>query len=86
MSGSDHAMSNMPGMITAYEMAQPRGTGGADCARQFLTMMIAHHQGAITMAKTEQKDGKYVQAVSLAEKIQQAQTAEIKTMQTILAS
>ncbi|MEO6471782.1 MAG: DUF305 domain-containing protein [Aeromicrobium sp.] len=86
MSGMDHGSSDMPGMMTADEMAKLQGTSGADFDRQFLTMMIAHHQGAITMAKTEQNDGKYVPAVSLAEKIQQAQTAEIKTMQTILAS
>lgn len=37
-----------------------------------LTMMIEHHQGAIEMAKTEQKDGMYADAVALTKQIQTA--------------
>ena len=50
----------------------------------FLTMMITHHQGAIEMAKTEQKDGTSADATALAKNIEAAQTAEIATMQVLL--
>lgn len=46
--------------------------------------MIEHHQGAIEMAKTEQGDGTYADAVALAEQIESAQTDEIVTMQGLL--
>ncbi len=50
----------------------------------FLTMMIEHHEGAIEMAKTEQADGEYADAIELAEGIETAQTEEIQTMQGLL--
>jgi len=59
---------------------------GAVWDRMFLTMMIQHHEGALEMAKTEQADGQNLDAVALAKKIQEAQTAEIATMKDMLAS
>lgn len=50
----------------------------------FLTMMVAHHEGAIEMAKTEQADGKNADAVALAKKIEAAQTTEIAKMKDML--
>ena len=52
----------------------------------FLTMMMAHHQGAIAMAKTEQADGKNADAVALAKKIEADQTAELAQMKDMLKS
>lgn len=46
--------------------------------------MIAHHQGAIDMANTEIKDGKFAPAVELARAIVKAQQQEIVTMKGIL--
>ncbi|MEP6619673.1 MAG: DUF305 domain-containing protein [bacterium] len=39
----------MPGMLTEQEMAQLAATKGADFDKQFLTFMIRHHEGALTM-------------------------------------
>lgn len=50
----------------------------------FLTMMIAHHTGAIEMAKTEQSKGKNTEAQALAKKIEAAQTDEIAQMEELL--
>lgn len=47
-------------------------------------MVIAHHQGAITMAKTEQASGSDLAAKELAAKIEKDQTAEIATLLQIL--
>jgi uncharacterized protein (DUF305 family) len=54
---------------------------GTSFDRQFLTMMISHRQGAITMAKSEQSDGRYGPAKTLADNITTSQSAEISEMQ-----
>lgn len=51
----------------------------------FLTMMIAHHRGAIAMAEQELEDGTNPDALALAQKIITAQRAEIATMKELLA-
>jgi uncharacterized protein (DUF305 family) len=48
--------------------------------------MIAHHEGAITMAQTEIKDGQYPAAVAMAHSIVTSQQQEIDTMKGILAT
>jgi uncharacterized protein (DUF305 family) len=41
----------MPGMLTADEMARLAAATGVGFDRLFLTFMIKHHQGALTMVK-----------------------------------
>jgi|SRR6185503_14779589 uncharacterized protein (DUF305 family) len=48
MQGMDHVML-MPGMLTPEQMAQLDAARGTEFDRLFLTFMIQHHQGAITM-------------------------------------
>lgn len=48
--------------------------------REFIDMMIPHHQGAIRMARVELAKGKDADAKKLAEQIIAAQTREIDTM------
>ncbi|WP_265562397.1 DUF305 domain-containing protein [Sphingomicrobium arenosum] len=48
---SDHAMQTMAGMATPAEMAALAAATGADFDRQFLTLMIAHHEGALDMVR-----------------------------------
>ncbi len=48
--GMDHsAHAGMPGMATPEQMAALAAATGPDFDRQFLTLMIAHHEGAIQM-------------------------------------
>ncbi|MEO0690147.1 MAG: DUF305 domain-containing protein [Pseudomonadota bacterium] len=52
MDHSQHAMvdhSTMAGMATPEQMAELATLSGVDFDRMFLTLMIAHHEGAITM-------------------------------------
>ncbi|HJR34820.1 MAG TPA: DUF305 domain-containing protein [Gemmatimonadales bacterium] len=42
---------HMPGMLTAQQLAQLDQARGAEFDRLFLTFMIRHHQGAITMVE-----------------------------------
>jgi uncharacterized protein (DUF305 family) len=58
-------------------------TGNADV--DFVRGMIAHHQGAIDMAKIELEYGKDAGLRALAEGVISAQEAEIKTMTDWLA-
>jgi uncharacterized protein (DUF305 family) len=74
----------MPGAMSPADMKELEAAKGAAFDKQFLTMMIAHHQGAITMAQDEIKDGSNPEAKALAEKIVTDQQAEITTMHTIL--
>ena len=48
MNGVEHEMM-MPGMLTDDQMKQLDQARGTDFDRYFLTFMIQHHQGAITM-------------------------------------
>lgn len=83
MSGMDMS-SSMPGMMSQNEMTSLENTSGAEFDQMFLAMMVEHHQGAIEMAKSEQSDGMFPDAIALAKQIETAQTDEINTMQALL--
>jgi uncharacterized protein (DUF305 family) len=89
MSGMDHGsgmgQGATPGMMSDAEMAQLSQASGAAFDRQFLTMMIGHHQGAVQMSSVELTDGRDAEAKALARKITDAQRAEIDTMRQLLA-
>lgn len=83
------SMSGMPGMagmMSEQDMAALRNAQGVEASRLFLTQMITHHEGAITMAQKEIKDGQYPAALELARAIIAAQQKEIDTMKGILAT
>ena len=89
MSGMDHgdmSSEDMGGMMSDQDMTDLENASGADFDQMFLTMMIAHHEGAIEMAQTEQADGEFPDALAMAEDIESAQTEEILTMQELLKS
>ena len=53
----------------------------SDFDAEFMKMMIVHHEGAITMARAEQADGKDPELKALAGRIIEAQQREIEQMQ-----
>lgn len=73
------------GMMSQADMGILRQAGGDKAARLFLTGMIAHHKGAIAMAKTETASGQNPAAKRLAGTITTSQQAEIATMNKLLA-
>jgi uncharacterized protein (DUF305 family) len=77
---------NHGGMMTEDDMAALNAAAGPDASRLFLEQLILHHTGAIDMAKAEISDGQSADALALAEKIVADQTAEIQTMQDLLAT
>lgn len=54
---------------------------GEDYDRMFLSNMIAHHQGAVDMAKLAQTNAKHEELKSMANDIITAQTSEITSME-----
>ena len=61
-------------------------SNGAEFDALWLKSMIGHHQGAIEMARAELANGQNVDAKSLAQKIIDAQQAEIEQMKTMLGT
>lgn len=87
MPGMDHGShGGMPGMMSEAEMMTLEALSGGEFDKSWLTMMVAHHQGAIQMAQQQQKDGVNPDAVALAKKIQSDQAAEIMTMKGLLGT
>lgn len=78
------AMQGMPGMMSTADMSTLGGLKGTSFDQKWLTMMTAHHQGAITMAMTELASGTNPEAKKLATAIISAQKAEIATMATLI--
>lgn len=81
MGGMDHG----DGMMTDGDMQSLEAATGAEASRRFLEQMTMHHEGAITMAQEEVDNGQNADAVALAQTIIDTQTAEIATMQELLA-
>ena len=75
---------SMPGMMSADDMTKLGAAKGAEFDKMWLDMMIEHHQGAVDMAKTELDKGSNAGAKALAQKIIDAQQAEITEMQGLL--
>ncbi|MFI7577698.1 DUF305 domain-containing protein [Micromonospora sp. NPDC049497] len=79
-----HMDHGMPGMMSEADMSKLAAASGREFDRQFLTMMIAHHEGAVTMAQTELSEGADPRGKDLAQQIITSQQAEIATMRKIL--
>ncbi len=79
-------ITGMSGMMSEQDMTVLKDAQGVDASKLFLTQMIAHHEGAITMAQNEIKDGQYPPAVTMAHAIVTTQQQEIDTMKDILAT
>ncbi|AVH55761.1 MULTISPECIES: DUF305 domain-containing protein [Streptomyces] len=80
----DHSMHDTGGMMTTAEMDELQKASGKAFDTAFMEMMIKHHEGAVSMAKTEQADGSYAPAKKMAGQIISSQTAEIDKMNELL--
>lgn len=80
----DHVQENMRKMMITMP-AMEKGMMNEDADVAFACGMIAHHQGAIDMAKVLLEYGDDPQMITLAEEIMAAQVGEIEQMTTWLA-
>lgn len=74
----------MDGMMTPAQMEKLGTLRGAEFDREWLTMMIAHHKGAITMADEVLAQGVNPENRRIAEQIKSGQQAEIARMEKLL--
>ena len=81
MEGMDHSAGGMDADAAALEPLS-----GAEFDSEFLTRMIAHHEGAVEMAQSEVDEGINPQAKELAEDIISVQNAEIEEMRGLLGA
>ena len=83
--GADHA-AHMPGMLTPEQLRQLQAARGVEFDRLFLTFMIQHHQGAVTMVNElfDGGGGQDEAAFKLASDVQADQTSEIRRMDLML--
>jgi len=78
----------MPGMLTGDQLARLERARGPEFDRLFLTFMIQHHQGAITMVNQlfGQGAGEQETVFRFASDVFADQTTEIARMQKMLAA
>jgi len=84
---SAEAMALMPGMLTAEQMDALRKARGAEFDYLFLTGMIQHHGGALTMVKDlfdTPGAGQDAELFNFATDVDSGQRAEIRIMQSML--
>lgn len=88
MDGAEHVML-MPGMLTEAQLAQLDQARGAEFDRLFLTFMIQHHMGAVTMVSTlfgTYGAGQDETVFKFASDVNVDQSTEIDRMEKMLAA
>lgn len=80
--GHDHAA--MPGMASTAQLKNLRAAEGKAFDQLFLTLMITHHEGAVTMATDVKAQGNNVQIEEMADDVIAQQTSEITRMRTLM--
>jgi uncharacterized protein (DUF305 family) len=88
MNGMEHEML-MPGMLTEPQMHELDGARGADFDRLFLTYMIQHHRGAVSMVQQLFDTNGAAQdevTFKLANDVSADQSSEIARMESMLAA
>lgn len=80
-----HSMHAMAGMLTDSQLEQLKNSTGKDFDRQFLSGMIAHHQGAVEMVRMIENSSD-LKLRDFGEQINQTQSSEIAVMKQLLKS
>ncbi|MFE7932695.1 DUF305 domain-containing protein [Streptomyces sp. NPDC057456] len=78
--GGEHDHPAMPGMATEAQLTQLRAAHGKAFDALFLTLMITHHEGALTMAADVKAQGNNVRIEEMADDVIAQQTSEITRM------
>ena len=85
--GADHHHMHMPGMLTDEQLKELNEAKGAEYDRLYLTYMIGHHEGAVSMVKdlfATDGAGQDEAAFKLANDVQVDQITEINRMKLML--
>ncbi|MFJ4693257.1 DUF305 domain-containing protein [Streptomyces sp. NPDC088766] len=82
--GGGHEHAAMPGMATEAQLKKLRAASGKAFDQLFLTLMITHHEGAVTMAADVKAQGNNVRIEEMADDVVAEQTTEITRMRAML--
>ncbi|MDT0400950.1 DUF305 domain-containing protein [Streptomyces edwardsiae] len=82
--GHAHDHATMPGMATQAQLKQLSAADGAAFDQLFLTLMITHHQGAITMSTEVKGEGNNLVMEEMADDVVAQQTSEISRMRNLM--
>ena len=74
----------MPGMATPQEMARLDQLSGEAADREFLRLMIRHHQGGVPMAQAILERSRNAVVTRLARSVIESQQAEVRAMEGLL--
>ncbi len=81
-----HAMGAlMPGMATRAQMVELSAASGVEAERLFLSLMIAHHQGALEMAEAVLDRTDHPGVLTFADAVLVSQASEIDLMTRMFA-
>lgn len=83
--GTDETADDMPGMMSAEQMAALEEAPDGQFEDLWLSMMVEHHEGAVAMAEEVRATGESEETAALAADIIEAQEAEIEQMRALLA-
>jgi uncharacterized protein (DUF305 family) len=76
----------MPGLATPEQIEELTAANGVEAERRFLTLMIAHHLGAVDMAEAVQDRANNPSVLNFANSVIISQEAEITLMESMLAA
>lgn len=79
-----HDHHGMPGMATDEQLRRLQQASGTEAEKQFLTLMIRHHEGALVMVRTRAKSGTDADAELFASDLGAVQSVQIRQMRTML--
>ena len=81
---TDHGSHSMPGMASESEVARLASATGPAADRLFLTLMIRHHQGAVTMVDEHARNASDELVEETASEISVTQRKQVMQMQEML--
>ncbi|WP_405740269.1 DUF305 domain-containing protein [Streptomyces sp. NBC_00028] len=79
-----HEHAAMPGMASEAQMKKLKAAKGKAFDQLFLTLMITHHEGALTMATDVKGQGNNIRVEEMADDVVAQQTSEISRMRDML--
>ena len=81
----DHSThGSMPGMATPQQLDRLAAARGVEADRMWLTLMTAHHRGALAMVLDQQRTGRDDRVTQLGDEVHVTQLAQINHMRGML--
>lgn len=84
--GHSMPLDEMPGLATDADLAELRAARGSDADTLFATLMIAHHEGGVEMARYAVDHGRNPEVRAMARAIISSQTGEIAELKKTLGN